>query len=77
MGRMLRYDDEQPIKPETWAQQEQGVERLGGRAQALRLQPMIRTAGPFTAAGAPHLHHHMLRALTPARVPHHGNAVPR
>lgn len=28
LGRMLRYGEEQPIKPETWTKLEQGIERL-------------------------------------------------
>lgn len=29
LGRMLRYDDEQPIKPETWAKLAAGIRELG------------------------------------------------
>jgi len=28
LGRMLRYADDQPVKPETWAKFERGIESL-------------------------------------------------
>ncbi|MCW2927892.1 MAG: hypothetical protein JWM86_1860 [Thermoleophilia bacterium] len=34
IGRMLRYDEEQPIKPETWAKLEWGITRLSGDARS-------------------------------------------
>jgi hypothetical protein len=32
LGKMLRYDDDQPIKPETWAKLSAGIRTLGARA---------------------------------------------
>lgn len=37
IGRMLRYGDEQPVKPETWSKLREGIERLeSGRSTGAR-----------------------------------------
>lgn len=35
IGRMLKYDDDQPIKPETWAKLARGIEQLAGEREAV------------------------------------------
>jgi len=41
LGRMLRYKDDQPIKPETWAKLQRGIHSLALPTHGLLLQPGV------------------------------------